>query len=358
MGIKEAPGRNDGYTKQIIRPGDIAVSNGPQAQFALVDHVLSGAMEPVISPDGIHKTYHWADILEIDRSRLEAQKLGHWGRTYKAWHEDFAAANPHPKHLLVVGVPENADQISFLANKYPEAEILGIEINPANTEGAINTLKRENPGDVESGRVKVITGDALEMLPSLKGFGYAEADKVAIHLLPDDKARLYKGMGGVLVPGGVFHISCIMAETWNASAAPGLEYDPEAQLAAENTRELMKVILNASWPARGIPLWKDLAEKTGEIKTHVPNLEILPDFTRSDHASPTSADTYESAVSQLIAITPYAQALAAVKRGAPIPSERLDQLFNAGKSLVEAIRNPKVVTILPDNSHVAGRIAA
>lgn len=338
---------------------DFSVFNGSKPHFDLVNHVLSGAMEPVISPNGIHETYHWADILEIDRSRLEAQKHGHWGRTYKAWHEDFALTHPHPKYLLVIGVPENADQISFLANTYPDAKkILGIEINPANTTGAIETLNRTNPGDIKSGRVEIITGDALEMLPDLEGFDYAEADKVAIHLPPADKVRLYKGMGGALVPGGIFHISCIMAETWRVAAAPGFEENPQAQAAIEDTRRLMRVILDASWPNRGIPLWRDLAEKTGEIKAHVPNLEILPNFTRSDPASPTSADTFESAVSQLIAITPYAQALAALKRGAPIPPAILDKLYTAGKDLVEAIRNPMVLTILPDNSHVVGRITA
>ncbi len=312
----------------------------------------------VLPADGnLEAVYPWGAngaMAEAERRRLSLQAGISWARDYEEWHEDVLKSGYAPHRMALVGVSPGAEQLQFVLRKYPQAEVVVIEVDPKKVEGAKATISRTNRQAAKRGRISFVIANAIEYLADQPNkFDFVEADKVAIHLPSQPRGQLYQTAGTALERGGVFHLSDVLAKTWSVRAAPGSEKNPPTTAAIEVlTEKLMPAILHASWTNRGARLWDNAEDMASEVLSFVPSL--WRGRLRICKAPFTGVDDPEGMISNLIAISP-SLGIEAKRRQQPDNEELAkiaDIMWSVSRQFFEAAHTPGVLIGLPDYTHI------
>ncbi len=344
--------RTDASSPTVPTPFDPSLSD------AVFKAILDNKPQSQASGGDIEDVYRWADIQDLDKVQLDLQWGDSWGASYRHWHTAVfipsKAPEDLPTRMLVIGVPANAKQVGFLLETYPQARILGIEINPKNQEEAMATLAKTHPIDLERGRIEIRTGDAVQLLPTLEAgsFDFVEADKVAAHCDSSTRKAFHNAVARVLVPGGIFHLADPLGWTWKSRIAAGFEDDQRARDAAAILESGMAAILRA-FDQRSV-LFGDPEQMVMEVLEYAPGLRLIPSLSPNYLPPLVGPRTRGEYLSRFFIVAPIAALQAArAKKDSPELQERSNQLRELALRMFRALESEGVETALPEYANFA-----
>ncbi|MFH1536284.1 MAG: hypothetical protein ABIC96_04450 [Patescibacteria group bacterium] len=251
--------------------------------------------------------YHWGageTMKVVEDARLEVQRHVIWAEAHKRQHEKLSKKF-QPTEIVVIGVAKNADQLKTILDRYPESKVKVIELDGGKKAGAEESLRKTHLEDVESGRVEIIEGNAIEELVKMENVGMVEADKVLIHQVKGQRDGLIAAAHKALKPGGVFHVLDILAGRWKASSKENHKENLKTKKAVEVLNTTIPIILSGAWGRCREEHWTILEHLDGEIlSAEGQNFVPLGNYSGVYEPLPTGPDMPEAFVSLLVAITP------------------------------------------------------
>lgn len=360
----------------------------------LIDWVMQHRGEPdpdVASRDGF---YSWGGTLE--NMRLETQNQAEprldgspsWGSAHGLYVGErvkplLEARGISSPTIVEIGLDPSARLIRNWVEHFPDAQILGIDLDSSKVQAARKTLEE---GGYDLGRINIIEAEASQELSRMAGKAdIVCAQNLLQHLsdrradsLPSPFERIVKGIENVLKPDGVAVVSDLLLagpESWQIIPKAGFENNPELPEIMALHRlylgtEQRPGILYFGWLARGGHVWRSGEEIAAEFGKYTTNLHPLYG-SNQDYSAGYTTGRDNNPCSVIGACVPPTVALGVERAklgleralGSPnLPepqrqqlSSRLEQLKRAadfcwqvGKEYLERVYyNPKLIVSMP-----------
>lgn len=339
------------------------------------------------------------DHLEDFRQGVQNQTA--WGTDHKKYHQALRGKlSDEVRNVVTFGVGWEAGLVKNLYAVYPQAGIHAVELNE-------ERLKIAETSTVEAGldsaRLHYHPGDAATVLSALPRFDVVDVQLLFIHLTKTEMSAILEGTANKLAPEGILSVSDVLIRKWNVAPAVGFEENPEVQQLVADSQEFLHGNLEKggrfpgaveiAWGGRAHP-WED-REKIAQTVTEYTNGRLVkitdPELDQEATENSFPSDSREALLAALIAPTIALSAqrglgmletrrlMLLVSRVAVVDGmfqdqlnkqfEQIDQqkakmlvaineLFVRGPKFVEALRDPRILTVLPPMSRQAFRLAS
>lgn len=304
----------------------------------------------IILPDGkAGIDYPWSVMGRLEKDRLFWQSRTFWGQAFKEEHHKLAEACS-PARIGIIGVSDEAEQVRYVRQTHPQAEIVVVEFDKRKAQAAEAVLSSTNNREV-----RVVQADAGEFLQTQKdSFDYIEADKVLIHATTPLRKALYQAIESALKVNGIFAMRDILAKTWKVDAAEDAREDPSVNQACVDSGVIMQDVLRGIWTGRGIYLWSSMDEMSQEAMTAAPSLRPVDQLNRIYQAPATIIDHPLGLISLTI-VTQYGvgQNIAVARNsGDAAAVQEASRRWENVERFREFARTPGIKYTLPDYANV------